>query len=590
MGASSASAPGGSTQPATETSQMALNKSRARTQSTFAQRYDRAEALLARIRLLRKPHTYDNLPAMTDALRIIQTLLNTQNIEAREQELSGGAGNANGGQAGANSEASKPHDNSEAGLLTQDRIREQASKKSLTQEQTEQNRTELEEHRIILKRRKRMPHIEEYNLDDALTEAQKRQLFDLKRRRTSGGPLSEFSKVSDSTDEGDGLGPLLSAAKSTDLQQIKEDLKSSLVSQSLSKQTMLLQAQNANVYQGFLGTDNEEVSTQLASLKEMCNFIMVNYLTCEQSQQQSVDHFMTQMDHSVREFFSQVVAEKHSHLLIEACDHWISQVYFRVPQEGDRSLGASLYLHNLRFIFSFIESHTSLFLSDVYQFKKWLEFLRFLPKKQDELSQSHISKIMVLRNFKKDILYECIQLFVQQQVIGRSQGAVAGGKSSSGEVAKQDSSDNKLFNFRIISKQLMDFGSHESDMQDIHMFDTLRRLFFEEPWDASSPKPLFFFLPPVMQSQLNEGILDNFKMHLKTGPGYQINFTLMLFNELYKLRDELKIESTTNIHEYLDQYALTKDASIKKQLVQNVPCMLPTFSNILRLLQRAQHK
>lgn len=47
-------------------------------------------------------------------------------------------------------------------------------KKALTQEKTEQNIFELDEQRnIVNKRRKRMPLVEEYDLDDILTEDQK---------------------------------------------------------------------------------------------------------------------------------------------------------------------------------------------------------------------------------------------------------------------------------------------------------------------------------------------------------------------------------------------------------------------------------
>ena len=51
-------------------------------------------------------------------------------------------------------------------------------KKPLTQEQADQNCFELEEARQIMnKRKKRMPLVEDINLDDIFNEAQKEQIL-----------------------------------------------------------------------------------------------------------------------------------------------------------------------------------------------------------------------------------------------------------------------------------------------------------------------------------------------------------------------------------------------------------------------------
>jgi len=53
---------------------------------------------------------------------------------------------------------------------------------NLTQEQTEQLHFELEESRLIMnKRRKRMPLIEDFNLDEVMNESQKDMILCRKR-------------------------------------------------------------------------------------------------------------------------------------------------------------------------------------------------------------------------------------------------------------------------------------------------------------------------------------------------------------------------------------------------------------------------
>lgn len=114
--------------------------------------------------------------------------------------------------------------------------------------------------------------------------------------------------------------------------------------------------------------ENEEVSTKLVDLKELCNIMLVEYLT-EGSQQ-------TQ-NKSLSEFFENIVLDKYSHLLIDICDYWVHQLYFRVPATPDTNLLQS----NLDYILNYIESNQCLVVNDSFQtFCKWIKFVRYLPQ------------------------------------------------------------------------------------------------------------------------------------------------------------------------------------------------------------------
>lgn len=93
-------------------------------------------------------------------------------------------------------------------------------KKALTQEKNEQNKFEHDEQRVMVnKRRKRMPAIEDYDLDEILTEAQKNQIIERKKQKTSSD--NEFSSFS--TD--DGLGPNNVSSFKTNLPELKNSIR-----------------------------------------------------------------------------------------------------------------------------------------------------------------------------------------------------------------------------------------------------------------------------------------------------------------------------------------------------------------------------
>ena len=61
------------------------------------------------------------------------------------------------------------------------------------------------------------------------------------------------------------------------------------------------------------------MSTRLANLKERCQLLLINYLTMEQN-----DLNNSHIIESEREFFNNIVAEKHPDLMIDVCDYWLN--------------------------------------------------------------------------------------------------------------------------------------------------------------------------------------------------------------------------------------------------------------------------
>jgi hypothetical protein len=78
--------------------------------------------------------------------------------------------------------------------------------------------------------------------------------------------------------------------------------------------------------------DSDTVSTRLASLKEMCNFMLISYLTTEAQ----ANH--QKLKRSEDEFFNQFVAEKNPDLLIDVCDFWLNKLWYQVPQKPESFL------------------------------------------------------------------------------------------------------------------------------------------------------------------------------------------------------------------------------------------------------------
>jgi len=61
------------------------------------------------------------------------------------------------------------------------------------------------------------------------------------------------------------------------------------------------------------------------------------------------------------DFFNNIVAEKHPDLLIDVCDYWLNQFYFKVPGNVSMQNRAG-YPHQLRIILKMLESRNSIIL------------------------------------------------------------------------------------------------------------------------------------------------------------------------------------------------------------------------------------
>ncbi len=55
--------------------------------------------------------------------------------------------------------------------------------------------------------------------------------------------------------------------------------------------------------------------------------LIINYLTLD-SEQQFLD-----VKHAEHQFFEEVVAERFPDLLIDICDYWLNQIYFKIPSK-----------------------------------------------------------------------------------------------------------------------------------------------------------------------------------------------------------------------------------------------------------------
>lgn len=80
----------------------------------------------------------------------------------------------------------------------------------------------------------------------------------------------------------------------------------------------------------------------------------------------------------------------------------------------------------------------------------------------------------------------------------------------------------------------MKFGERDTDLQDIHMFNSVFRLLLVEPWSEKDNASLLNQLPASLQASFKQDVLDSFKQNANSGSS-RINFTLLLFSEMYKL-------------------------------------------------------
>ena len=67
------------------------------------------------------------------------------------------------------------------------------------------------------------------------------------------------------------------------------------------------------------------------------------------------------MIESEKEFFNNIVAEKHPDLLIDVCDYWLNQFYFKVPSDFNSNI-KHCYLEQLKIILEMLESRKSIIL------------------------------------------------------------------------------------------------------------------------------------------------------------------------------------------------------------------------------------
>jgi len=81
----------------------------------------------------------------------------------------------------------------------------------------------------------------------------------------------------------------------------------------------------------------------------------------------------------------------------------------------------------------------------------------------------------------------------------------------------------------------MEFGAKESDLQDIYMFNSVFRILLVEPWSEESNSSLLTLLPLSLQVSFKEDVLKTFKRNVSDSSSSSINFTLLLFSEIYKL-------------------------------------------------------
>ena len=72
------------------------------------------------------------------------------------------------------------------------------------------------------------------------------------------------------------------------------------------------------------------------------------------------DQNNSQIIKSEQEFFNNIVAEKHPDLLIDVCDYWLNQFYFKVPViTNGRRAG---YPEQLKIILEMLETRKSIIL------------------------------------------------------------------------------------------------------------------------------------------------------------------------------------------------------------------------------------
>ena len=124
-----------------------------------------------------------------------------------------------------------------------------------------------------------MPLIEDFNLDDIFSEAQRDQILNTKRQK-----LAHSDAMSISTDDEErinprapGFMPESQKLSSMEKELLCQQLSERCVQSNCNRQNLMI-LKSTNVEQSDL------VSTRLANLKEMCNFMLINHLTTANAQ------------------------------------------------------------------------------------------------------------------------------------------------------------------------------------------------------------------------------------------------------------------------------------------------------------------
>jgi len=66
---------------------LAQNSNKMKVKTTFADRKKRAEELMSRILMIRKPSRFETIGSLSDTQRILQTLVNTHNYEQKTTQF-----------------------------------------------------------------------------------------------------------------------------------------------------------------------------------------------------------------------------------------------------------------------------------------------------------------------------------------------------------------------------------------------------------------------------------------------------------------------------------------------------------------------
>ena len=131
------------------------------------------------------------------------------------------------------------------------------------------------------------------------------------------------------------------------------------------------------------------------------------------------------------------------------------------------------------FVLEFLENFKSIPLHDLESFKKWLNFIRFIPREHPNLNKiqnmgvatispefdcqkvidEHISKMLQFQNFKKSTLPECIDAFLKDRVTSKMECAITSAENPEAScVAKQDSISQRSKYFKMVYDQLFNFN------------------------------------------------------------------------------------------------------------------------------------